>query len=138
MRYTVEHANAHRLRIRLSRAPLGAEEQQILEYALGQIRGVERVTIYPATGGVVLEFPGGDMDLVRRKLDAFAYENVQYFARQSRQEITPDELHQRKLDAELKTKLRVRILLEAAADMVLPAPVSLGYHAWQLITLKNL
>ena len=44
----------------------------------------------------------------------------------------------RKLDEQLKTKLRLRILAEMAADIAMPMPVQVGYHLWQMITLKNL
>ena len=47
------------------------------------------------------------------------------------------ELSTRKLDPALKRKMRVRILAEAGADLLLPAPVQIVYHAWQLVTLKS-
>jgi pyrrolidone-carboxylate peptidase len=31
-----------------------------------------------------------------------------------------------------------KVIAEAAADMLLPAPVQLGFHVYQLVTLKNL
>ena len=47
------------------------------------------------------------------------------------------ELSTRKLDPALKRKMRARILVEAGADLLLPAPVQIVYHAWQLVTLKS-
>ena len=49
-----------------------------------------------------------------------------------------EELSRRKLSPELKRKLRCKVIAEAAADMLLPAPVQLGFHVYQLVTLKNL
>ena len=31
----------------------------------------------------------------------------------------------------------MRILVESVADIVLPMPLQLGYHAYQLVTLKD-
>jgi ATP-dependent exoDNAse (exonuclease V) beta subunit len=49
-----------------------------------------------------------------------------------------EEMRNRKLDPELKRKLRMRILGETIADTVLPLPVQLAYHAYQMVTLKEL
>ena len=48
------------------------------------------------------------------------------------------EMKNRKLDQQLKNKLRMRVLLETVTDLALPMPVQLGYHVWQMITLKDL
>ena len=32
----------------------------------------------------------------------------------------------------------MRILVEMVADIAMPMPVQVGYHLWQMITLKNL
>ena len=48
-----------------------------------------------------------------------------------------DEMMRRKLDPELKRRLRLRVVGETIADMVLPLPLQLGYHVYQLITLKD-
>jgi hypothetical protein len=48
------------------------------------------------------------------------------------------EMKNRKLDQQLKQRLRLRILLETVADLALPMPVQIGYHVWQMITLKHL
>ena len=52
--------------------------------------------------------------------------------------ISAEEMRNRKLDPELKRKLRMRILGETIADTVLPLPVQLAYHAYQMVTLKEL
>ena len=39
---------------------------------------------------------------------------------------------------ELKKKLRTRMLLEMAADIVLPVPLQMGYHVYQMITLRDI
>ena len=52
--------------------------------------------------------------------------------------ISAEEMKKRKLDPELKRKLRMRILGETIADTVLPFPVQLAYHAYQMVTLKEM
>ena len=37
-----------------------------------------------------------------------------------------------------KRRLNRRILVEAAADMILPAPVQVAYHAYQMLVLQSL
>ena len=60
------------------------------------------------------------------------------FAEGLEESIGKEELARRKLSPELKRKLRCKVIAEAAADMLLPAPVQLGFHVYQLVTLKNL
>ena len=48
-----------------------------------------------------------------------------------------DEMKSRKLDPALKRRLRMRILAESVADTVLPMPVQIGYHIYQMITLQE-
>lgn len=52
--------------------------------------------------------------------------------------VSREELKVRKMDPMLKNKLRKRIILEAGADMLLPMPVQIAYHIYQLVTLKEL
>jgi hypothetical protein len=52
--------------------------------------------------------------------------------------ISAEEMRKRKLDPELKRKLRMRILGETIADAILPLPVQLAYHAYQMVTLKKI
>lgn len=51
--------------------------------------------------------------------------------------ISAEEMKKRKLDPQLKKKLRMRILAETLFDLAMPIQVQLGYHAWQMITLKQ-
>ena len=99
--------------------------------------GVTKVTVYRATGGCALEYNCG-VDEILGRLDRFRFENVQMLAREEEERISLNEMKSRKLDEKLKTKLRLRILAETVADLVMPMPVQLGYHIWQMITLKKL
>ncbi len=137
MNYHIEARSKRRIRIRLKRAILTEEEAQILEYAFSGMPGVTKVTVYRATGGCALEY-SCEADAILRKLDQFRFENVDLLAREEEQRISVSEMKSRKLDEQLKTKLRLRILAETAADIALPMPVQIGYHLWQLITLKKL
>ena len=52
--------------------------------------------------------------------------------------VSREELKARKMDPMLKKKLRRRIILEAGADLLMPVPVQMAYHLYQLVTLKEL
>lgn len=140
MLYTVEHETKHRLRIRLGCRRLTGEQANILKYAFGSVSGVTGVTVYPATAGCAIEFNCDRQEVIRR-LDAFHFENVRMMARKQEEQkaaISSAEMKDRKLDPDLKRRLRLRILGEAVADAVLPLPVQLAYHAYQMVTLRNL
>ena len=137
MNYHIEAQSKRRIRIRLKRTQITEEEARILEYAFSGMPGVTKVTVYRPTGGCALEFDCG-ADEIRNRLDRFRFENVNLLAEEEKQRISVSEMKSRKLDEQLKTRLRLRILAEMAADIALPMPVQVGYHIWQMITLKNL
>ena len=137
MKYRIECQTRHRIRIRLFTTRLSAEEAKILEYAFSGIPGVRSVTVYRASAGCALEYDCSRDEILRR-LDRFRFENVEMLAKEEDSRINAEEMRARKLDPKLKRRLRTRILLETVADLALPAPVQIGYHAWQMLTLKNL
>ena len=137
MNYRIEAQSKRRIRVRLRNSKLTEEEARILEYAFSGMPGVAKVTVYRATGCCALEYDCAVGDILE-KLDRFRFENVDMLARREEQRISMSEMKNRKLDEQLKRKLRLRILAETAADIVLPMPVQAGYHLWQMITLKNL
>ena len=96
------------------------------------------MTVYRATGCCSLEFDCKKMEILDQ-LNRFRLGNVKVLADgEENKRISVAEMKNRKLDQQLKNKLRLRIIMEAAADMVLPMPVQLAYHAWQVVTLRNL
>ena len=137
MNYHIEAQSKRRIRIRLRNSKLTEEEARILEFVFSGMPGVTKVTVYRATGGCALEYDCGAEEILIR-LDRFRFENVRMFAREEEQRISLKEMESRKLDEQLKTKLRLRILAEMVFDIVLPMPVQVGYHLWQMITLKKL
>ena len=137
MNYRIEAQSKRRIRVRLRSSKLSEEEARILEYAFSGMPGVTKVTVYRATGGCALEYDCEAEEILRR-LDRFRFENVEMLAGEEQQRISAAEMKSRKLDEKLKTKLRLRILAEMVTDMALPAPVQVGYHLWQMITLKKL
>lgn len=137
MNYVIEHETRHRLRLRSLAGGFSAQESEVLQFALSQMKGVKDVSIYRATGGIALTYEG-DRNYIISRLDSLQYKNVTLFAEKLENKISKEELLERKLDSKAKRSLRKRILVEAAADLILPAPVQLGYHMYQLITLKEL
>ena len=137
MKYRIEHETKSRIRIRMYTGPITPAQEEILRYAFSNIRGVKEVVIYRQTGGCALIYHGDRQALLGR-LDAFNYENVQILAKKAEPQISAEEMRLRKLSPELKRKLRLRILAESIADAALPLPVAMAYHAYQLITLKDI
>ena len=137
MKYRIEHETKNRMRIHMYGGRITPAQAEILQFAFSSIHGVSKVTLYPATGGCAVEY-NADRDYLIEKLNKFRYENVTILTREEAQTINREELRLRKLDPALKRKLRLRVAIEAAADLLLPWPVQLGYHAYQMITLKDI
>ena len=137
MRYRIEDETSHRIRFRLYTSRITPEQEEIIQYAFSSIRGVRSVTVYRATCGCAICYDGDRQELLD-KLTAFHYENVQMMAKPAPVHISISEMQDRKLDPALKRRLRLRVLAETAADVLLPVPLQLGYHAYQLITLRNI
>ena len=137
MKYRIVHESAHRFRIRLYSGPVTAGQEEIIQYAFSAIKGVDSVTVYRATASVAFTYTG-DRSLILKKLDAFNFENVTLLAKEAPSLISVEEVRSRKLDPALKGRLRMRVLLATIADLALPVPIQLGYHAWQMITLKDI
>ncbi len=137
MHYKIEHETNHRIRLSLPFCPIRPAQEEVLRFALGSIPEVQRVIFYPCTGGMAIHYTKG-REKILQKLTAFHVQNVSLLARDMEKHISMDEVRRRKLDPEVKTALRKRIVIETAADMLLPTPLQLAYHAYQLITLKSI
>lgn len=124
------------MRIRLYTGRISDYQEEVLRFAFETIQDVTKVSVYHATGNIALEYKG-DRDIILSKLRAFDYDNVTMMAEKLEKGIGMDEMMRRKLDPRLKRQLRMRILVESVADIVLPMPLQLGYHAYQLVTLKD-
>ena len=137
MVYRIEAETKHRIRIRIGARKLTDEQAKILQYAFGRATAV---TVYKATAGCAITYTGDRFEIIRR-LNSFNFDNVQMMAEKKDEEnarISAEEMRKRKLDPELKRKFRMRILGETIADAVLPLPVQLAYHAYQMVTLKEM
>ena len=137
MKFVIQHQTSSYLRLRLCSGRFSKAEAEVLDYALSNLKGVSGVRLYPASGGIAFSYKG-DRETVLKKLRNLQFHNVKMFAEEIEESISSEELSRRKLSPELKRKLRCKVIAEAAADMLLPAPVQLGFHVYQLVTLKNL
>ena len=135
MLYTIEHETQHRIRISLHQGPITPAQENILCFALGSIKSVRSVKVYRSTSGLAITFDEG-RDTILEKLSKFNYENVTMLARE--EPIDLEEMRLRKLNPAVKQRIRARLLFETVADMVLPVPLQLGYHAYQMITLRDI
>lgn len=137
MIFRIEHETTKSIRIRSVLGAFSQSEAEVLSKILSEIRGVTSVQLFRATGGIRLEYDG-QRDYILEKISGLDYRNVTFFARTLDSSISTEEIHERKLSPELKRRLRIRILAETAADIMMPVPVQIGYHLYQMITLKNL
>ena len=137
MKFVIQHQTSSYMRLRLNGGRFTRTEAEVLEYALSNLKGVSGVRLYPASGGIAFSYKG-DREIILKKLRNLHFHNVKMFAEEIEESISTEELSRRKLSPELKRKLRCKVIAEAAADMLLPAPIQLGYHMYQLVTLKNL
>lgn len=137
MQYVVLHESNHRIRVHLAQSGISDEEAEILRYALGSIKGVTGVDVYAPTGNLAIRCQDSK-DLVLQKLDQLRYENITLFGKELETHIDSEEIQRRKLTPELKRRLRLRILIECAADVFMPMPVQVAYHMYQLVTLKEI
>lgn len=137
MDFIIQHENASYMRLHLRSGHLTAAQAEVLEYALTHLKGVCRVKLYPSSGGIAFSYKG-DRDYILKKLRSFQFRNVKLFAEEIDERIDHEELARRKLSPEVKDRLRRKVLIETAADILMPMPLQVGYHIYQLITLKNL
>ena len=138
MKFVIQHQTSSYMRLRLCSGRFSKAEAEVLDYALSNLKGVSGVRLYPASGGIAFSYKG-DREVILKKLRNLQFHNVKMFAEEIEESISSEELARRKLlSPDLKRKLRCKVIAEAAADMLLPAPVQLGFHVYQLVTLKNL
>ena len=137
MLYFLKNETAHRIRLSLPFCPIRPAQEEILRYALESMPEITKVTFYPATGDMAIHYAYG-RERILKKLSAFQESNVSFFAQDLEKNITMDEVMRRKLDPAVKGALRTRIVIETCADMLLPMPLQLAYHAYQLITLRDI
>lgn len=161
MNFTIEHQTPGAMRIRMEGKKPSERTAAAICAILSRTQGIRDVRIYPATRGLRISYSMDRADVIRilRELDPETIREVKQEMKAEKRELleklqniqdphlleaalqnhTVDskELSTRKLDPELKRKMRQRILVEAGADLLLPAPVQLAYHAWQLVTLKS-
>lgn len=137
MLFFLKHETAHRIRLSLPFCPIRPAQEEVLRYALESMPEIQRVTFYPAVGDMAITYSFG-RERILKKLTAFQESNVTLLAEDLESRITMSEVKRRKLDPDVKTALRTRVVLETAADMLLPIPLQLAYHAYQLITLRDI
>ena len=137
MRYRIENETGKHLRIRLLSGKISNSEAEVLQYALLSSKVISEATVFRATGGVALPYTCGRDEILGR-LERFQFANVERFAEDMEAGIGLEEVQRRKLTPELKRKLRTRMLIEMAADVVMPMHVQLAYHAYQLVTLRDI
>lgn len=140
MDFVIEHETSTYMRLRLNRGRFTSHEGKVLKYALSNLKDAAWVRLYPSSGGIAFSYRGGtqNRDSILQKLHAMQFGNVKLFAREIEDTIDEEELARRKLSPEIKDRLRKKVLIETAADLLMPMPLQAGYHLYQLVTLRHL
>ncbi|MDO5477040.1 MAG: hypothetical protein Q4F43_08010 [Eubacteriales bacterium] len=137
MNYLIRHETSSYMRLQLRSGRFTSSEAEVLEYALSQLQGVSNIRLYPASGGIAFDYRG-DRERILQKLRALQFHNVKLFAEELEDTISREEIARRKLSPAVKARLRRKVLVETAADVLMPMPLQVGYHMYQLVTLRNL
>lgn len=135
MDYTIMHLTGRSVRVRYNSKHWSKKEALAVKQALSEADGVEKVRVYAANGGVYLEYT--DQKQALSALNAVSPETLAKDPYADADYITAEELATRKLHPDVKKDMRNEILVEAAADLFLPAPAQFGFHLYQLAKLKN-
>ena len=161
MTFTIEHETSGSMRVRLAGKKPSKRTAEAIRTLLIHTPGIRDAEVFRASGGLVVRHDMKRADLIKilKELDPETIREVKREMEAVKQEllerlqqiqdphvleaalqnhrVDAKELSTRKLDPALKRRMRLRILLEAGADLLLPAPVQAAYHAWQMVTLKS-
>ena len=139
MRYDIVHETKKRMRVKIQgELSLSVGKADMLYHWIADVHGVINVNIHQLTGSVAIEYEC-DRQKVIDALDQFQFDFEKFHHDcDAKVFIDDEELHRRRFDPHMKRKMRRKILVEMATDTFLPLPIQLGYHVYQLITLKNL
>lgn len=156
MKCKVVHETGGSLRVKILGRQLSYKEYEALHGLLEKAEGVQCIRTYWATGSIALNFRSDRERLLatirgisEEDLAAAVEENRRALAELGKKEIeqnTPVDFvdlkklkkQGKKMSSLWKRRLNRRILIEAAADMILPAPVQVAYHAYQMLVLQSL
>ena len=141
MQYTVKHRAAGWIRIRLAKGKLTLQESRELRLAILALPQVRDVRLFMQTGGIGISYDGEEGPLLTALKDLDPGRG----ACQAYPDTEPEspfldtaEIKQRGLAPHVKRKMRMQLLTEAAFDAIMPAPVQLTYHAYQLYNLEKM
>lgn len=136
MKFTIAHETARRLRIRLERRKLSHLTADKLRLTIVSWPGIDGVAITPQIASVAIEYTSERRVLLAR-LAALDLSRLVVSAR-SRQDFISEERYRRqKCAPDSKHRQIGRILMEAAFDLLAPAPFQTGYHLLQMVKLAT-
>ncbi len=139
MHIRIEHENASRIRVSAARGRFSDVEEEKIHYVLDQIEGIDEVEVYNATAGIAIKFHA-DRDKILDALRSMEFDQVCLPADyiDTHDVVRMREIQRRHLGPKVKAKMRAKILAEMAFDVVAPMPLQVGYHLYQLITLRDI
>lgn len=139
MHIKIQHETSSRLRVSAAKSRFSDTEEEKIHYVLDQIDGTDEVEVYNATAGIAVKFHA-DRDKILDALKSLNFDEVNLPADyiDTHDVVRMKEIQRRHLGPKVKAKMRARILAEMAFDIVAPMPLQVGYHVYQLITLRGI
>lgn len=138
MHIRIEHETKSRIRVSSADGPFSDLDEERIHYVLDQIEGTDEVEVYNATGSIAIWFHS-DRDQILKTLRSLDLKSVNVPADyiDTHDVVRMKELQRRHLGPKVKAKMRGKIVAEMVFDIVAPMPVQVGYHIYQLITLRD-
>lgn len=138
MHIKIEHETKSRIRVSSANGPFSDMDEEKIHYVLDQIEGTDEVEVYNATGGIAVKFHA-DRDTILDTLRGLRLSEVNIPADyiDTHDVVRMNEIQRRHLGPKVKAKMRGKIVAEMIFDLVAPTPVQVGYHLYQLVTLRG-
>ena len=136
MNFEIKHVTKHYIRIRLSCKELSDKEAFWLKHTLPESNlNITKVTVHQKPASLMIEHDGNQDDILSYlkslELEVPKSAIIEYEkAFDSKKELY------KQMSPALKRELRKEILMEAAVDIFLPAPVGIACHIFQLANLE--
>lgn len=136
MKYDIKHTTPHYIRIRFARNILNDIEAYNLKKILldKSDLNIKKVIINKRPASLIIEHNGIQGD-IEKFLDCIDLKNLNTDIPVFSDVITSKKELYKRMAPELRQKLRNEIMLEAAMDVILPAPIGIAYHMIQLASL---
>ncbi len=139
MKFEIKHTTSHYLRLRFVKRTISDNEAYNLNRLLLEQTqfNITDITIHKNPAGLIIHHDGDNNQIVEflKGLDLDS-ESLKVVPETLPDTITSKEEFYKKMTPALKREFKKEIIFEAAIDTILPAPLGLVYHFYQLANLE--